>query len=57
MKAKGEWGDIFKMLKVKQKIIKKFFREKVSFQVLLVIKNPPANAGDCGFDTWVGEVH
>ena len=22
-----------------------------------MIKNPPANAGDCGFDTWVAEIH
>ena len=57
MKAKGEWGEIFKMLKGKAKNHQKFFREKESFQVALVIKNPPANAGDCGFDTWVVEMH
>ena len=35
------------------------FAKSLTFQVVLVVKNPPANAGDIksrGFDPWVGKI-
>jgi len=35
------------------------YRENRASQMALVVKNPPANAGDnnrCGFDLWIGKI-
>ena len=58
MKAKGEWGDIFKMLKVKAKKHQKILQRKGKFPGAASDKESVCNAGDktCKFNPWVVKI-
>ena len=53
----GKTRDLFKKIRDINNYIK--YKRSGASQVMLVIKNPPANAGDimsCGFNPWAGKI-
>ena len=60
-KSRTRLRDLKKTKNKKQKncVLVTVYALSQAFQVALVVKNPPANAGDArdmGFDSWVGKI-